>query len=1106
MIKHLLVKALLLMGVFITINASAQTTHTITVAPNGTLTYSPSSLTCVVGDTVRFFYGPTSGGSHPTQSTSGAVNIPLHTLDGSNNQFKVAMTTAGVINYECVPHAGAGMVGTITVNLPFIATSHIPFTGTGTLNTNGWSTHSGTAGQLQNTTTSSDNGNSLAYTGLPASTGNRTSISSTGSEDINRVVPTINNSGSVYYSTLVKVLNTTGLQANTATGAYFMHLTDTNGTTGVSTGFVGRLQIRLGSVANTFNLGILNNSGGTPTAAQIYGATPTDLSLNQTYLVVVKYTYSTNSASIWINPTISSTEPTSTVTFNAITGNNPAPTKSKAICIRQASGTGNVEIDEIRVRNNWSDVLGIIPPPALRFNPTSISVNENAGTATVSVSLANANANATSVDVVVKGGSATAGSDYTYTTQTVTFPANTTTAQTFTFPIIDDASQENDETIELVLRNNTNSSVINADSILTITIPVNDVAAPVITISSADTINTAEGQSVIVSLSIVNANSTPTSVKLMLKGTSTANAADVASFDATNGVTYTFPANSSASISDTIDIVDDNIAELAENAVLVLRDATNSALIGSDSLQTIIIATNDQPLMAHFVGATANANENAGTINVSVMAMATTTTGATSFDVVVKSSTATAGTDFNYSSTTITIPGGKDSTVVLPINILNDTDVETDENIVLVIRNITNNGMASDSIYTITIKSDDIASYSISQIRENDANGVSLLTGTKVNVKGIVYGVDMQGSATSLQYTLIDPSAGVGIFRSGANNPPAITIVPVEGDSASVWGTVGEFNGLTQINMDSIKIISSGNTLKQPRVITSLDETTESNLVIFRNAVAVDTTANTGSGTTVIIASGTDTLTLRVDADVTLFGQALPAKFNVVGLGGQFDNSNPKNTGYQLLPRSAADVVAVIDPAVTLDSATYSVSEATATKTVRVKLSTPSNGTSTVNIAVTGGTATSADYQFVGGLVTFAHGESEKSFNFSITNDAATETNETVLFSLSNAVNATLGTPSSATLTIIDNDAIGLNANKVENLNIYPNPTKDILYLTASEKINTVNIINMMGQVVKSVKVNANNTNINVEDLSAGIYSVVVNSDNAQSTQKLIVK
>lgn len=745
--------------------------------------------------------------------------------------------------------------------------------------------------------------------------------------------------------------------------------------------------------------------------------------------------------------------------------------------------------------------------PQLKFNPTTLTVNEDAGTATVTVELENANSNATSVDVIVKSGSATAGNDYTFTSQTVTFNANSTTPQSFTFPIIDDVDQELDETIELVLRNNTNGSTIQPDSILTITIPANDIASPVVTLSSMDTINTAEGQSVAFTISITNENSNPTSVTLAMKSTSTANASDFTGIDSA-GVTYTFPANSNASISDTVDIVDDNIAEFNESIIFVLRNATNSALIGSDSLQTIIIAQNDQPLTVHFMGTSANVNENAGTATVTIMAMGSGTSSPTSFDIELKSTgTATYGSDFDFANRTVTITAGEDSTLTIPVIIINDTDVESDETVVLAIRNITNNGIISDSIYTITIKSDDIASYTIAQIRENDANGNSLLTGSKVNIRGIVYGVDMQGSATSLQYTLIDPTAGVGIFRSGSNNPPAITIVPVEGDSASVYGTVADFNGLTQINMDSIKIISSGNALKQARVITTLDESTESDLVLFRNAVVVDTIANTGSGTTVRIAAGTDSLDLRVDADVSLFNQGLPAKFNVIGLGGQFDNSNPKNSGYQLLPRYLQDVTAVVDPTVTLDSATYSVSEGGQSKTVLVKLSTPSNGTTTVNIAVTGGTATTSDIQLTGtGVVTFAHGESQKSVLFDLVEDATVENNETVNFALSNPVNAVLGTPSSAILTIVDNDVIGVNTSKIDGLSVFPNPAKDVLNIKANVAINSVSILNTMGQVVYTASVNASTTSIQVDGLSAGVYTVVINSDNAMSTQKLIIK
>jgi PKD repeat protein len=246
---------------------------------------------------------------------------------------------------------------------PFFACAQlttITFSGTGALNVNGWSTHSGTSGQLTSLATTSDIGNSLSYTGLPTSTNNRTTTIAGNSEDVNYAISTINNSGSVYYSALIKLTNITGQAVNTTIGNHFMHLTDTNGATGIVTGFVGRLFVRTGATANTFNLGVLNNSGGTALAANIYGTSPVDYGINTTYLVVVKYTYSTNTANLWINPIVSVTEPTALVSTNFGTGT--APIKSKSICIRQtgtaSAGTGNIEIDEIRVSNNWSDVLG----------------------------------------------------------------------------------------------------------------------------------------------------------------------------------------------------------------------------------------------------------------------------------------------------------------------------------------------------------------------------------------------------------------------------------------------------------------------------------------------------------------------------------------------------------------------------------------------------------------------------------------------------------------------------------------------------------------------------------------------------------------------------
>ncbi len=73
------------------------------------------------------------------------------------------------------------------------------------------------------------------------------------------------------------------------------------------------------------------------------------------------------------------------------------------------------------------------------------------------------------------------------------------------------------------------------------------------------------------------------------------------------------------------------------------------------------------------------------------------------------------------------------------------------------------------------------------------------------------------------------------------------------------------------------------------------------------------------------------------------------------------------------------------------------------------------------------------------------------------------------------------------------------------DFSVYPNPTTGEFTITLAENDEaTVEIVNMAGQVVASQKVEGSAT-IN-KALTAGIYTVVVKSDGAVDTQKLVVK
>lgn len=111
--------------------------------------------------------------------------------------------------------------------------------------------------------------------------------------------------------------------------------------------------------------------------------------------------------------------------------------------------------------------------------------------------------------------------------------------------------------------------------------------------------------------------------------------------------------------------------------------------------------------------------------------------------------------------------------------------------------------------------------------------------------------------------------------------------------------------------------------------------------------------------------------------------------------------------------------------AVQFSTPAYSVDEGAGTATVMVTRSGGSAGAISVLVATSDGTAVAnADYTAVTTTVNFPDGDSlPKPVTVSITEDAADELDETVILTLSNATGgAALGAPSSAVLTIVDND------------------------------------------------------------------------------------
>jgi Secretion system C-terminal sorting domain/GEVED domain/Fibronectin type III domain len=68
----------------------------------------------------------------------------------------------------------------------------------------------------------------------------------------------------------------------------------------------------------------------------------------------------------------------------------------------------------------------------------------------------------------------------------------------------------------------------------------------------------------------------------------------------------------------------------------------------------------------------------------------------------------------------------------------------------------------------------------------------------------------------------------------------------------------------------------------------------------------------------------------------------------------------------------------------------------------------------------------------------------------------------------------------------------------------YPNPVNDVLNLSYSQSINKVQVINILGQEVKTVTLDANQAQVDMSNLPSGTYLVKVTSDNQVKTIKVI--
>ena len=193
----------------------------------------------------------------------------------------------------------------------------------------------------------------------------------------------------------------------------------------------------------------------------------------------------------------------------------------------------------------------------------------------------------------------------------------------------------------------------------------------------------------------------------------------------------------------------------------------------------------------------------------------------------------------------------------------------------------------------------------ITEARATNSDGVILRDGEAATLEGIAVGPNFRPGGQT--FVLHDRMENIGITVFSLDSDFGYTVN--DGDVLSVTGSLTQFNGLAEIVPTQIEVIASEN-VPDPVIVTQLDEQSESNLVTIRNVALADPSQwENGGSFNVDLTDGVNSFVVRIDSDVDISGMLPPTgTFDITGLGGQFDNSEPFDEGYQLFPRSVADI------------------------------------------------------------------------------------------------------------------------------------------------------------------------------------------------------
>ena len=313
-----------------------------------------------------------------------------------------------------------------------------------------------------------------------------------------------------------------------------------------------------------------------------------------------------------------------------------------------------------------------------------------------------------------------------------------------------------------------------SDSVYTYTIADND-DAPVVDFNTTSSSGAESTSSKAITVDLSSVSAKTIMVNYAITGTASGSGNDYTLGSGTLTINEGFSTGTITIAS----IVDDSIDEADETVVLTLSTPSNATL-GSDRVHTYTISDNDYSPTIDF-----NANSSSGAESVSSKSITVDLSGPSSESVTVDyavTGTATgSGTDYTLVNGTLSIAAGTTTSTITIANIVDDTEDEADETVIITLSSPNNATLGSDDVHSYTIADDD-------GLPTVDFNSTST-TGAE-DISSVALTVDLSSAASNnvtLNYAVTGTATGSGADYTLAN----VTLTINAGATSATFSIAG---------------------------------------------------------------------------------------------------------------------------------------------------------------------------------------------------------------------------------------------------------------------------------------------------------------------------